>query len=298
MYDSPRFNANPQGLYDLIRTAEMVEAEGISSRWAIRQDGDEHEHEVSMSYLHIEERNNSIKVYVPHDKQKWDNCFLQALPRRLLSWMMAPSGSQETPADNFDAAAVNVVTIILSCEVSTIHDLLKANGVPEIEEVEEVEEEPLLVSKPPSPFATPARRGYPSGLSPWSAGTPSSSAITPEPLSSPENGDASYVSPLTDPGDYDLGGYGTVPSQERLSLASQGESQEKYKRLLESAVVLAGRMARRDYGLADVTAALGGLSLDDDDVFASPFSRHDIPTGSDRHRKIGAAGELFVCNNN
>lgn len=273
----------------------MVEADGISSRWIIHQDGNQHEYEVGTSYLHIEERGDSLKIYVPRDEHNWDKSFLQALPRHLLAWMMTPPGSEEIPAETFDAAAVNVVTIILSCETwNAISDLLTMNGVPE---VEEVEEEPLPGPEVARPLATPTRRRYSSSISPHSPDAPSSVVVTPEPLRSPESGGASYVTPLTDPGDYDFDGYGTVPSiDERLSPGTQGASRGKYKSLLESVVVLAERMARRDYSSADVSAALDSLSLDDDDVFSSNFSRYNIPTGGDRHNMIGAAGELFVSN--
>lgn len=291
-FQSPRYHADPQALYDLLRTAKMVEAEGISSRWAIHQDGQVYEHEVSTSYLHIEEREEMLKVYVPRDKGEWDNCFLDALPRRVLTWMMTPPGSAEVSSNSADDAAVNVVTVILNCDVSTTPSLLKVKSVPEITEVDE-EPLPTLEPQGTSPPATPTRRRHAPGLLPESPDAPSE-AVTPEPFSSPDNGDARYVTPLTDPGDYESDGSGAVPwPSDELSVARQGALREEYKRLLESAVVMAERMARGDYS-TDISGAFDGLSLDDDDVFTGTFSRHHLTNDGDRHRKIGAAGELFV----
>ena len=125
-----------------------MEAAGISSTLVIRQDGKTHEHEVSQSDLHIQERNEDLNIYVPHDEDAWDDCFLHALPLRLLSWMMAPPGSAETTAGNIDEAALGVVIAILTCSESAVPSLLKRKGVPKLlnvleEPLSEAEEEPF-----------------------------------------------------------------------------------------------------------------------------------------------------------
>lgn len=107
----------------------------------IRQDKKTYEHEVSQSDLHLEERNGSLNLYVPHDEAAWDDCFLHALPLRLLSWMMAPPDSVEMTAGNIDEAALGVVIAILTCSESAVSSLLKRKGVPELLNVSE---EPLL----------------------------------------------------------------------------------------------------------------------------------------------------------
>ena len=267
-----------------------MEAEGLSSRWALCQDSEVHEHEISTSYLHIEERGGALRVYVPRDQHQWGNCFFDVLPRRLLSWMMAPQESAEAPAGSFDEAAVNVVTAILNCDVSAVPALLTAKGVPDNTEVEE---EPLAVPEAASPPARPAHGGNPHALSPWSRDAPSS-VFTPDSLSSPGNGDAGYATPPTDSGDYGPAGHGAEPSpSELLSAARQAGSREEYKRLLESVVAMAERVARRDYSTG-LMASFYGLTLGDDGVFACESARHHLSNDEDRNLKVGAAGELFV----
>lgn len=293
-YESPRFKANPQALYNLLRNAETVEAEGISSTLVLRQNGHVHEHQVSESDLHIEEKDRSLKIYVPHDDGAWDSCFNYTLPLRLLSWIMATPGNSEAPVDNCGEPAVFAIAGVLNCILSAVPTILEKNGVPDIEEVDE---EPLLAPASTDPPVTPSQRGHASRVSSRSLDTPSSASITVGPLSPPGNGDASYVTPLTNPGDYDSDGdgYGVVSSPvELLFPGGSEEVGEAFRRLLGSAATMAGRVAWRDYGATDVTDALDNLSLRDDDVFTNTFSTYDILSRARQYTSIGAAGELFV----
>ena len=270
MHGSPRYNADPHALYSLLRTAVTVETDGISSTLVLHQDGNDYEHEVNESDLHIEERDGTLKIYVPHDEDAWDDCFLHALPLRLLSWMMASPGSIETAEDGLNEAAIGVIISILSCGEAAVPALLKRKGVPEIAKVKE---EPL-------PDAT-----YPS-------------VVTPETRSTPENDHTSETTPPTDLGDYDFG-RGQRPRTflpEQLSVGrTQAAVQEKYRPLLASAIVMAKRVARQDYGSRDITSEFVGLSLEEDDVFPSTLAtREYLSTSPERYREIGAAGELFV----
>ena len=231
---------------------------------------------------------------MPRDQRKWDNCFFDVLPRRLLAWMMAPRGSVEAPAGSLDEAAVNVVTVILNCDVSAVHALLTAKGVPDNTGVDEV---PLPVPEADGSSANPDHRRDPYALSSWSPDAPSSVA-TPDSLLSLGNGDVGYATLLTDPGDYGPTGYGAVHSPgHRLSVARQGASREEFKRVLESVVAVAEKMARRDYS-ADVSASSHGLYMDVDSVFTSASARHHLSNDADRNLKVGAAGELFVSRGN
>lgn len=51
----------------------------------IHQDGNTFEHELSKSELHLEEKNGSLKIFVPRDKDDREICYLHTLPRRILS---------------------------------------------------------------------------------------------------------------------------------------------------------------------------------------------------------------------
>lgn len=291
-YESPKFKADPQALYGLLRSAETVETEGISSTLVLQQDGHVHEHQVSESDLHIEEKDGVLKFYVPHDDAARDACFNYTLPRRLLSWIMAAPGNDEAPADKCGESAVLEVTNVLNCILAAVPTILEKNGVPSIDEVEEA-------SPPESDSAdtpvTPRRPGHASRLLSQSPDTPSSVAITHGALSPPETGDASYIIPLTDPGDYESDDFGGLPSPtEPLFPASSEELDRTFDQLLESAVTMAGRVAQRDYGVTDVANALDNLSLQDDSVFTTTSPTYDILSRARQYTRVGAAGELFV----
>lgn len=266
-----------------------MEAEGISSTLVLRQNGNVYEHQVSESDLHIEEKDRSLKVYVPHDDGAWDSCFNYTLPMRLLSWIMTAPGSSEALNDNCAESAVFAIAGVLNCILAAVPTILEKNGVPDIEEVDE---KPL----PANPSITPRQRGHASRESPRSPDTLSPEAITPGLLSPPENGGGSYVTPLTDPGDYDPDGHVVAsPPTGLLSGASlEEEVGAAFRRLLRSAATMAGRVARQDYGATDVTDALDNLSLQDDSIFTNTFTTYDVLSRARQYTRIGAAGELFV----
>lgn len=269
-----------------------MEAEGISSTLVLRENEHVHEHQVSESDLHIEEKGRSLKIYLQHDDGARDSCFNYTLPMRLLSWIMAPPGNSEAPVDKCGESAVFAIAGVLNCILAAVHTILEKNGVPDIEDVDE---EPLPAPDSTDPPVTPPQRGCASRVSPRSPDTPSTAAITPGPLSPPENGGASYVTPLTDPGDYDSDSYGVAYSPtELLFPAGSEEADGVFRMLLGSAATMAGRIARRDYGATGVTDALDNLSLRDDDVFTNTFSTYDILLRAGQYTRIGAAGELFV----
>lgn len=56
--------------------------------------------------------------------------FLDVLPRRLLSWIMAPPDSTEMPAGNFNNKALSAVVSILNCKLPTVSTIIKTHGVP------------------------------------------------------------------------------------------------------------------------------------------------------------------------
>lgn len=291
-YESPKFKADPQALYDILCSAETVEMEGISSTLVLHQDGHVHERQVSESDLHIEEKDGALKIYVPHDDGARDACFNYTLPRRILSWIMAAPGSDEAPADTCGEPAVLAVTNVLNCILAAVPIILEKNGVPSVGEVEDIL--PPECDSADTPV-TPRRLEHASRLLSQSLDTPSSVAITPGALSSPETGDASYITPLTDPGDYGSNGSRVLPfPTEPLFPASSEALDMTFDRLLGSAVTMAGRIAQRDYGVTDVTDALDNLSLQDDDVFVTTSLTYDILSRARQYTRIGVAGELFV----
>jgi hypothetical protein len=250
----------------------------------VRQDGEVYEHEVSKGDLHLEERDGSLKIYLPRDEAAWEDCFLHALPIRLLSWMMTPARDTE--------AAVGVVMSILTCSESSVLSLLRRKGVPEIDTIEE----PLPVSRAASPRADLTEDGS-SSLAQLSLDAPYPSAATLRPslepglLSLRSNASSHHVTTrLISLSDH------TFERALPLSALDEEPDREVYLQLLASVIAMAETVARRDYGsTAEVTALLENLSLEADEVCMSASAlRNYLATTQGRHNKVGAAGELFV----
>jgi hypothetical protein len=98
----------------------------------LEQDNTIYEHEIGKSELHLEEQNNSLKIYVPRNEDQQDLCFRYTLPRRLIFWLMTQPGTNATNTNKIEEAAINVVNSILNCRVSAISAILTKEGVPEI----------------------------------------------------------------------------------------------------------------------------------------------------------------------
>jgi len=294
-YNSPRFDADGQGLYDILRSAVTAETEGISSRLELKQDETIHEHEIGKSELHLEEQDNSLKIYVPRNEDQQDLCFRYTLPRRFISWLMTQPGTNTT--NKIEEAAINVVNSILNCRVSAISAILTKEGVPEINIPDLSEEDTAWAEQPRRSEglmaalpATPTRRNHSSEFPP----RPDFSDRSPEPLSSPDESSV-YPTPLTDPEDYfdeEPGARNPVDSGPPIiGLAAR---QLQYQTFLEKVVSLANGMTLPEFGSSDMSAALEGLSIRDD-VFTGSAMVH-FSSEWERRMKIGAAGELFVSN--
>ncbi len=295
-YNSPRYDADGQGLYDLLRSAVTTETDGISSRLELEQDNTIYEHEIGKSELHLEEQNNSLKIYVPRNEDQQDLCFRYTLPRRFIFWLMTQPGTNAT--NKIEEAAINVVNSILNCRVSAISAILTKEGVPEINIPDLSEEgtawaeqsrrsEGLMAAL----LATPTRRNHSSESPPQ---TNVSDRSTPELLSSPDESSA-YPTPLTDPEDYfDEEPGARTPVDSRPPIIGLAARPSQYQTLLEKVVSLASSMTLPEFGSSDMSAAFEGLSIQDDVFTGSAMV--NFSSEWERRRKIGAAGELFVSN--
>jgi len=273
-FGSPRYTADAAGLYALLRGAETLEAEGISSTLVLWQDKVKYEHEVSKGDLHIEEEAGTLKIYIPHDKAAWDECFLDALPLRLASWLMAPSAVPD--------AAVGVVMSILTCSETAIPPLLKRKGVPEIPEVEEPLPELLEVQDDSDDLT----HGVADAVDTVTVTSVSAALHRSNGIRDGNILPAGLGHSFNNGGDMSL----EAPLQVHLSEAQLAADREKYRQLLDSVIAMAAKVAQRDYDSAtDLSGAFGALALAETTKFRSYLS--NTP---DRDRKVGAAGELFV----
>ncbi|RYO85251.1 hypothetical protein DL766_000105 [Monosporascus sp. MC13-8B] len=290
-YNSPRYDADAQGLYDLLRETVTVETDGISSRLILKQDDKTYEHEISKSELHIEHSVDQLKVYVPRNEVDRQSCFLVTLPRHLVYWLMKRPGVSS--AYTVDESAVNDVISVLNCPVSIIPSILTKKGVPEIH-IPEVDIPDLSGEHGSAAVlpVTPTRRSRSSPLLQQGA-SPSSDVSAPRTVSSPGE-TPNYPTPLTDPEIYsDDGPDPTTPVYPRPPpMTSRVEVESQYRRFLEKIVRVARRAVFPDHGYSGLTSSLGNLSIGDDEYDGASV----VPYLSEWERrvKIGAAGELFV----
>lgn len=280
-YNSPRFNADAQGLYKLLRDAATLEARGISSLLVLRQNDTDHNVGVATSELHIHDSSDSLTIYIPENEVDQDFCFTSKLPQRLASWLMADPAAA-IAVNTADNAIISAVKSVLGCSTRNLSRVLQVEGIMEID-IPDLTEEDARAREPPS-SSTPLRS--------QASRTPSSSVETP--YSSPGN-DSDYPTPLTNPDDYDEPAGRRIPGYVDSPIRFRGDvGDTQYKRLLEK-VVWAARttMSIPDLGQDGVLAMFRGLSVVDDDVFdglgASYFSSQP-----ERNIKIGAAGELLA----
>ena len=266
-----------------------METDGIFSTWVLRQDENEYEHEVSRGELHIEEKDGSLKIYVPRDREMRDTCYFDALPRRILSWMMTPPGGPEVATSPMDEALVGV---ILSCSVSAVGKILERKGVPEITEIQEV---PVPVPDVDAEPTTPLHQQNQPAVS-WRSPSCTPSPATSWPSTpSPASEDANYATPPTDPCVYDSDCDHVATPPPIFQLPTPRAA--KYQEILATVVSHARKIARRDYGPPGLASAFSGLSTQDDEVFSCPSARVELASSSDQGVKISAAGELFVRQN-
>ncbi|KAH7378152.1 hypothetical protein BKA64DRAFT_585931 [Cadophora sp. MPI-SDFR-AT-0126] len=304
-FNSPRYAADPAGLYHVLRTAVTVECGVISSSLSLEQDGTIHEIQIGQSELHIDDT-SPLTIYVPNDTESQECCFKFDLPHRFASWMMTDptTGIQGKIEDG----AVNVINSILNCLISTTGRILEKEGIPDLPEIADYPVINLdLEPAAGTGMAVPADSGPRSELLPLtpsraqgsgrlaSQGSTFSTPATPRSQGGVES-TPGHPTPVTDPEDYDSGddpgtpnvGDSIPPPQFRVP---EQQLELQYRRLLERVVALARRTSLPN-NFDDLSNAFQSLSVGDD-PFEGVYYAYDSHDWEHRKR-IGAAGELFV----
>lgn len=122
-------------MYDLLKSSEVLETDGISSELHLAQDEEVHVVQVTRSELHIEEGQSGLKFYVPRDAENQEFCYFSKLPQRLVEWMMTDRLSQARC--DIDEAAVRIANIILNARKAALPRLLESEGIIDIDFAEE-----------------------------------------------------------------------------------------------------------------------------------------------------------------
>jgi len=127
-FNSPRYEAGADRLWQLLRTAEVIEANGISSVLTISQDGVSVQVEEAVGDLHLDDNDPSaLKIYVPMDRAAQGFCFSSPLPNALAEWLM------KDPVTNicrpYDENLVTALRALLPIEIAAVDRCLDYHGI-------------------------------------------------------------------------------------------------------------------------------------------------------------------------
>ncbi|CZR37438.1 uncharacterized protein FPRO_02302 [Fusarium proliferatum ET1] len=126
-FNSPRFEDDPLGLYEQLRTMRVVEVERISSVLKIFQNKQSFEIPVATANEHIEDSTGELTIYVPKERRAQELCFGSVLPRKFAAWLMHTSKSSTNGPIETDI--VKVLTAVFASERFVLDDVLDDQGI-------------------------------------------------------------------------------------------------------------------------------------------------------------------------
>ncbi|KAK7222154.1 hypothetical protein V2G26_010157 [Clonostachys chloroleuca] len=130
-FQSPKYDEDdPESLYKVLRDAEVIESDGISSVISISQDGKSIELEETAGLCHIDDSQKKLKIYVPLNKKQRNLSFSSVLPNKLADWLMREWDSNIS--DKEDKDGIHILGTILSCDLAIVDDILNHNSVFEV----------------------------------------------------------------------------------------------------------------------------------------------------------------------
>ncbi|KAK1512450.1 uncharacterized protein CCOS01_14690 [Colletotrichum costaricense] len=258
-FDSPRCRTEKErdSFYSMLRSAEIYETDGISSNLSIFHDGAVHTVKGKQMTLHIDEREGSLKVYLPRAKDVQEYIFTNVLPKNFAEWMMNYHGE-------FTPESLTATKNIMLAPHSLLSRALTDSGIATVD-VANCDEAVI----PETPHA--ARKG---GETRESASSSNWSNLT--------KSEGSETGKVFSP-------------QQRSSFGgSQDHSvdEDRYLALLKN-IVAAGRRSTNTlpvcgtFGMSQLQDSISGTGHYVD------FGVRNLPT-LERDFRIGAAGELFV----
>ncbi|KAK3941989.1 hypothetical protein QBC46DRAFT_257257 [Diplogelasinospora grovesii] len=303
-FNSPRYQADATGLYQLLRTADIVETNGISSVLRISQDGQLAEVEEAIGDMHISERLSGLTIYVPMDKKAQEFCFGSPLPTNLADWLMRDPITQIR--DKVDSAAVTALTTLLTVDLSVVNLILDHQGIIQVpianEDVEVVEDGERTID-PVDDDDTSKRSTTPDSST---SGDLTGAAETPgTPTTETYHESSSAVSEQMIARRSRMAYRPSAPTHSRstpvVSLHPRPSAEDmQYRMLLNKVVAAARRATFPSRGAFDMGGLLDALPGEDGIAWFDGFDGFDagnrFRSGSqlERDKKIGAAGELYA----
>ncbi|KAK3331475.1 hypothetical protein B0H66DRAFT_487633 [Apodospora peruviana] len=300
-FNSPRYQSDAQGLYQLLRTARVLETNGISSILRVSQDGHTVDVHVSSADMHISE-GSGLTVYVPMNKTAQEFCFGSPLPVNLADWLMRHPTTQIR--DTVDSTAVTAITMLLAMDVSVVDRILDHQGIIQIPITNEDDTGGELDEQAESE-ALPTRPTSRASLTLIATRETTTGAVTP--TSSDYEPDGSNDMVVTSRRSNNMAAIGSTyrPSMPRPFYSSpaavpvqrgpSAEEDAQYRALLNRVVTAARSATFPSEGAFDMSNLLDVLPTADDINFDGyPAARFRSSSQLERDKKIGAAGELYI----
>lgn len=300
-FRSPRAIKDQNFFYDLLKRIDVRETDGISSEIHLNQDGNDISVEVSRSELHLHENEDGLTVYVPRDEESQYICFVDRIPWALLEWIMKDptTGICEPLTEK----ALNIMQKVLSSKSKYVASILERLGIMSVETPEdpvdtEFETTTSTSQSPTNTAPTPLHRNEDD--SDWDNPTPYelSAHLAGSNGTTASSGASHTPPPLLSRHVHTPRGTMHLPT----SLSSGPEHTNRfidsnYRRLLYRVVsaareaVFSGRTGC-PFDMRAVSASLDSSAAD------NSYYNEDFWIGTlektERDKRIGAAGELFV----
>ncbi|KAK8009461.1 hypothetical protein PG991_012012 [Apiospora marii] len=302
-FNSPRAQGqNGQQLfYEMLKTAEIYETNGISSDLVLTQDNVPHTVAGKIQTLHIDESRGCLKVYVPQSKDDQEYIFTNVLSQRLFEWMMEHpvthiSGHSAAMAKDGASATRDV----LLAPRSRLDRALDDNGISMID-IENTDEDAVPEPESPTRPVEATRESSDRTDSDTGLETPTTShaeispvreaaeaprrrSALPSPVERREDvpGRRLSISPPATP---------AIPATpSRVTPAPDAVASQGYVALLDKVIELGRRNdipTRGVFGMRLLQARIPGA------CDASNWGLGSLPQ-MERDCKVGAAGELYV----
>ncbi|CAK7230302.1 hypothetical protein SEUCBS140593_007541 [Sporothrix eucalyptigena] len=137
-YNSPRVHGSREkALYALLRHAETIETDQMTSELHLDQDGKVLKVEREAATFHIQEEETGLRIYVPKDMARRELCFNATLPQGICLWMMTdPETMVRGPVMPNMVPAAQAILCAMNISMDYILDYhgIKLADVPEREE--------------------------------------------------------------------------------------------------------------------------------------------------------------------
>ncbi|KAL1877359.1 hypothetical protein VTK73DRAFT_8654 [Phialemonium thermophilum] len=331
-YKSPRVRGGCEELYALLRRAKTLETDKITAELLLSQDGRQLRVEKDAATLHIREGASELTIYVPRDRRAQEICFTSKLPRCLYEWLMTDPTTRIS--DTLSPEAINVVQSVLSVKEFALSEVLDEHGISSIDipdlHTEDAQQDDDIVDRAspapgtdtPLPIPSRTQRSHSSSSSSNSSNISSniSSSIRSNSSSSIRSNSSSDVldawTPMSSTFSPDVVITPTRRRQETTSFLevrsnhathamprptrtqdTPAEDTSGYAAFLRTAVDAARRAvfpSRGAFDLSGIRTALLEATSSNASPAADEPSRFSCANLTERRRKVGAAGELFV----